>query len=88
MGGQAMRRRLRTLGDHAAVMSSAPAPSDPAEELAELQDRLYDLVVTSVTQTHRLDALRRLRRDAQEAAALAEDLADAALRSDSETPRG
>src|ERR687891_669490 len=62
-------------------MSSTPAPSDPAEELAELQDRLYDLVVTSVTQTHRLDALRRLRRDAQEAAALADDLADAALRS-------
>jgi hypothetical protein len=88
MGGQAMRRRLRTLGDHPAVMSSTPAPSDPAEELAELQDRLYDLVVTSVTQTHRLDALRRLRRDAQEAAALAEDLADAVLRSDSETPRG
>jgi hypothetical protein len=45
-------------------------------------------MVTSVTQTHRLDALRRLRRDAQEAAALAEDLADAALRSDSEPHRG
>jgi hypothetical protein len=68
-------------------MSRTPAPSDPAEELAELQDRLYDLVVTRVTQTHRLDALRRLRRDAQEAAALAEDLADAALRNDGEARR-
>ena len=37
-----------------------------------------DLVVTRVTQTH-TGGLRRLRRDAQEAAALAEDLADAAL---------
>jgi hypothetical protein len=63
-------------------MASRPASSDPVEELAELQDRLYDLVVTRVTQTHRRDALRRLRRDAQEAAALAEDLADAALRRD------
>jgi hypothetical protein len=63
-------------------MASTSAPSDPVEELTELQDRLYDLVVTRVTQTHGLDALRRLRRDAQEAAALAEDLADAALRSD------
>jgi hypothetical protein len=67
-------------------MASTPAPSDPVEELTELQDRLYDLVVTRVTQTHGLDALRRLRRDAQEAAALAEDLADAALRSDGDAP--
>jgi hypothetical protein len=64
------------------AMASRPASSDPVEELAELQGRLYDLVVTRVTQTHRRDALRRLRRDAQEAAALAEDLADAALRRD------
>jgi hypothetical protein len=60
-------------------MRSEPTPSDPAERLAALQDELYDLVVTRATQTH-TGGLRRLRRDAQHAAALAEDLADAALR--------
>jgi hypothetical protein len=60
-------------------MRNNPMPSDPAEQLASLQDQLYDLVVTRVTQAP-AGGLRRLRRDAQEAAALAEDLADAALR--------
>jgi hypothetical protein len=60
-------------------MCNHPTPSDPADELATLQDHLYDLVVTRVTQTP-TGGLQRLRRDAQEAAALAEDLADAALR--------
>jgi hypothetical protein len=55
------------------------APSDPRERLAELQDELYDLVVTRVTQTH-VGGAHRLRQDAQHAAALAEDLADVALR--------
>jgi hypothetical protein len=61
------------------AMRNDPTPSDPAEQLASLQDQLYDLVVTRVTQAP-AGGLRRLRRDAQEAAALAEDLADAALR--------
>jgi hypothetical protein len=60
-------------------MCDDPTPSDPAEHLAALQDELYDLVVTRVTQTH-ASGLRRLLRDAQQAAALAEDLAEAALR--------
>jgi hypothetical protein len=55
------------------------ASSDHRERLAELQDQLYDLVVTRVTQPH-VGAVERLRRDAQHAAALAEDLADVALR--------
>jgi hypothetical protein len=61
------------------AMCDDPTRSDPAEQLAALQDELYDLVVTRVTQTH-AGGLRRLRRDAQQAAALAEDLAEAALR--------
>jgi hypothetical protein len=45
------------------------------------------VVVTRVTQTRDTVALRGLRRDAQEAAALAEELADAALRlADREAP--
>ena len=59
-------------------MCDDPTPSDPAEHLAALQDELYDLVVTRVTQTH-AGGLPRLRRDAHQAAALAEHLADAAL---------
>ena len=57
------------------------ACSDLDERLATLQDELYDLVVTRVTQSH-AGGMERLRRDAQEAAALAEDLADAALQID------
>ena len=68
-------------------MTIAPPPPDPTAELAELQDRLYDVVVTRVAQTHATAALRGLRRDAQEAAALAQELADAALRvADREPP--
>ena len=61
-------------------MSIASPSPDPTDELAELQDRLHDVVVTRLAQPHATAALRGLRRDAQEAAALAEELADAALR--------
>jgi hypothetical protein len=61
-------------------MSIASPSPDPTDELAELQDRLYDVVVTRLAQPHATAALRCLSRDAQEAAALAEELADAALR--------
>lgn len=61
-------------------MTSAPAPPDPSEELAELQDLLYDLVVARVGQPRATDALPGLRRDAHHAAAIAEELADTALR--------
>jgi hypothetical protein len=44
-------------------MRNDPTPSDPAEQLASLQDQLYDLVVTRVTQAP-AGGLRRLRRDA------------------------
>jgi hypothetical protein len=68
-------------------MTIASSSPDPIDELAELQDRLYDVVVTRVAQTQATAALRGLRRDAQEAAALAEELADAALRvADREPP--
>jgi hypothetical protein len=66
-------------------MPDQPAPSDPANELAALQDRLYDLIVTRVAQTGPHE-LRRLLRDAHEAAALAEELADLALRIDKDNP--
>lgn len=62
-------------------MSDEPTASDPAEELAALQDRLYDLTVTRIAQS-RPHELRRLRRDAHEAAAVAEELADLVLRID------
>jgi hypothetical protein len=61
-------------------MSDDPAASDPAEELAALQDSLYDLIVARIAQSRPHGELRRLRRDAHEAAALAEELADVVLR--------
>jgi hypothetical protein len=61
-------------------MSGDPTASDPAEELAALQDCLYDLIVTRIAQARSHGELRRLRRDAHEAAALAEELADLVLR--------
>ena len=68
-------------------MTTPSSPLDPTDDLAELQDRLYDVVVTRVAQTRTTAALRGLRRDAQEAAALAQELADAALRvADREPP--
>jgi hypothetical protein len=67
-------------------MSNEPAASDPAEELAALQDSLYDLIVTRIAQSRAREELRRLRRDAHEAAALAEQLADLALHIDDERP--
>jgi hypothetical protein len=68
-------------------MTSAPAPPDPSDELAELQDLLSDLVVARVSQPRATDALPGLRRDAQQAAAIAEELADTALRlSDADAP--
>ena len=67
-------------------MSDEPKASDPADELAALQDSLYDLVVTRIAQTSPRDELRRLRRDAHEAAALAEELADLVLRIDDDDP--
>jgi hypothetical protein len=66
-------------------MSDEPPDSDPAEEIAALQDVLHDLIVTRIAQT-RPHELRRLRRDAHEAAALAQELADLVVRID-EDPR-
>ena len=66
-------------------MPSDPAAADPAEELAALQDSLYDLIVTRIAQSRPHDELRRLRRDAHEAAALAEELADLVLRIDDDS---
>ena len=63
-------------------MSDQPSGSDPAEEIAALQDVLYDLIVTRIAQSRPHEELRRLRRDAHEAAALAEELADLVLRID------
>jgi hypothetical protein len=63
-------------------MSDEPTDSDPAEELAALQDSLYDLVVTRIAQSRPHDERHRLHRDAHEAAALAEELADLVLRID------
>ena len=62
-------------------MSDEHAASDPAEELAALQDSLYDLIVTRIAQSEPHE-LRGLLRDAYEAAALAEELADLVLRID------
>ena len=62
-------------------MSDEHAASDPAEELAALQDSLYDLIVTRIAQSEPHE-LRSLLRDAYEAAALAEELADLVLRID------
>ena len=42
--------------------------SDPSEELAALQDHLYDLIVTRIAQSRPPGELRRLRRDTHEAA--------------------
>jgi hypothetical protein len=64
------------------MASSHPARPDdlePHERAVALQDALYDLVLTSVTRPCAEDQLPRLRRDAQHAAALAEQLADTAL---------
>ena len=64
------------------MASSDPArPEDPGPHarLVALQDALYDLVLTSVARPCATDQLPRLRRDAQQAAALAEQLADTAL---------
>jgi hypothetical protein len=66
-------------------MSDEPAASDRAEELAALQDSLYDLIVTRVAQAGPHE-LRGLLRDAHEAAALAEGLADLVLRIDEDKP--
>jgi hypothetical protein len=63
-----------------------PPASDPAEEIAALQDVLYDLMVTRIAQT-RPHELRSLRRDAHEAAALAQELADLVLGIDDDDPR-
>jgi hypothetical protein len=53
---------------------------DPRERTAALQDALYDLVLTRVTRPVATGGgLRRLRRDAHEAAALAQHLADTTL---------
>jgi hypothetical protein len=60
-------------------MPDQPAPSDPANELAELQDSLYDLIVTRIAQSGPHE-LRGLLSDAHEAAALAEELAEVVLR--------
>jgi hypothetical protein len=46
----------------------------------------YDLIVTRIAQSRPHGELRRLRRDAHEAAALAEELADVVLRIDDEDP--
>lgn len=66
-------------------MSDEPAASDRAEELAALQDSLYDLIVTRIAQSGPHE-LRGLRRDAHEAAALAEELADLTLRIEDDDP--
>ena len=50
-------------------------------ERGELQDSLYDLIVTRIAQSEPHE-LRSLLRDAFEAAALAEELADLVLRID------
>ena len=66
-------------------MPDQSAPSDPANELAELQDSLYDLIVTRIAQSGPHE-LRGLLRDAHEAAALAEELAELVLRIDEDDP--
>ena len=66
-------------------MPDQSAPSDPANELAELQDSLYDLIVTRIAQSGPHE-LRGLIRDAHEAAALAEELAEFVLRIDEDDP--
>jgi hypothetical protein len=86
-----LKRRLRRPQGSLAetwwcCMSDEPTASDPAEELATLQDSLYDLIVTRIAQSRPHDELRRLRRDAHEAAALAEELAELVLRIDDEYP--
>ena len=66
-------------------MPDQSAPSDPANELAELQDSLSDLIVTRIAQSGPHE-LRGLLRDAHEAAALAEELAELVLRIDEDHP--
>jgi hypothetical protein len=52
---------------------------DPRERAAALQDALYDVVLTRVSRPFAAGGLHRLRRDAHEAAALAQSLADTTL---------
>lgn len=56
-----------------------PDDLDPHARVVALQDVLYDLALTSVARRCAEDHVPRLRRDGQHAAALAEQLADAAL---------
>jgi hypothetical protein len=59
-------------------MPEKAAPSDPANELAALQDSHYDLIVTRVAQCGSHE-LRGLLPHAHEAPALAEEIAELVL---------
>ena len=56
-----------------------PDDSGPHARLDALQGALYDLVLTSVARPCAAEQLPRLRHDAQQAASLAQQLADTAL---------
>ena len=63
-----MRQAVELLDQWMQPMPDRPAPSDPAKEIAMLQDSLYDLIVTRVAQAGPQE-LPCVLRDAHEVAA-------------------
>ena len=63
------------------------AQTETIAEIRDVQDRLYDLVTRQLSARPAAHNVRRMRRDAQEASALAEQLADLVCKVDPATMR-